>query len=130
MKLGYHTGYWSSGPPAGVAEAVIEADRLGFDSVWTAEAYGSDALTPLAWWGAATKNIKLPTNIMQMSARTPAAAGMAAITLDHLSRGRFVVASTLCVPPAAARSLEFGHGQNRARHYRFRTPRRRGGLGR
>jgi F420-dependent oxidoreductase-like protein len=91
VKLGYHTGYWSSGPPAGVAEAVIEADRLGFDSVWTAEAYGSDALTPLAWWGAATKNIKLATNIMQMSARTPAAAGMAAITLDHLSGGRFVL---------------------------------------
>ena len=91
MKLGYHTGYWSSGPPAGVAEAVIEADRLGFDSVWTAEAYGSDALTPLAWWGAATKNIKLATNIMQMSARTPAAAGMAAITLDHLSGGRFML---------------------------------------
>ena len=91
MKLGYHTGYWSAGPPAGTAEAVVEADRLGFDSVWTAEAYGSDALTPLAWWGAATKNIKLATNIMQMAARTPAAAGMAAITLDHLSGGRFVL---------------------------------------
>ncbi|AHI00275.1 LLM class F420-dependent oxidoreductase [Kutzneria viridogrisea] len=91
MKLGYHTGYWSAGPPAGVAEAVLEADRLGFDSVWTAEAYGSDALTPLAWWGAATKNIRLATNIMQMAARTPTAAAMAAITLDHLSGGRFVL---------------------------------------
>src|SRR5439155_17629124 len=85
MKLGMSTGYWGAGPPKGAAEAVIEADRLGFDSVWTAEAYGSDALTPLAWWGAATSHVKLGTAIMQMSARTPAATAMAAMTLDHLS---------------------------------------------
>ncbi|MER7457922.1 LLM class F420-dependent oxidoreductase [Micromonospora sp. NPDC126480] len=91
MKLGYTTGYWSSGPPAGVAEAVAEADRLGFDSVWAAEAYGSDCLTPLAWWGASTSRVRLGTNIMQMSARTPTAAAMAALTLDHLSGGRFVL---------------------------------------
>src|SRR5215467_3794105 len=54
MKIGLSTGYWGSGPPAGAAEAVMEAERLGFDSIWTAEAYGSDALTPLAWWGAST----------------------------------------------------------------------------
>ena len=53
LKLGYSTGYWSSGPPAGALDAIKEADRLGFDSVWSAEAYGSDALTPLAWWGVA-----------------------------------------------------------------------------
>ena len=47
-------GYWKAGPPAGALEAVQEAERLGFDSVWTAEAYGSDAFTPLAWWGAAS----------------------------------------------------------------------------
>ena len=52
MELGYNTGYWGSGPPAGAAAAIAEAERLGFESVWTAEAYGSDALTPLAWWGA------------------------------------------------------------------------------
>ncbi|MSY08902.1 MAG: LLM class flavin-dependent oxidoreductase, partial [Actinobacteria bacterium] len=91
MKLGYNTGYWSAGPPAGADEAVLEADRLGFDSVWTAEAYGSDALTPLAWWGANTQNVRLGTAIMQMSARTPTAAAMAAITLDHLSKGRFIL---------------------------------------
>ena len=91
MKLGLNTGYWSAGVPAGAAEAVIEADRLGFSSVWTAEAYGSDALTPLAWWGAATKQIQLGTAIVQMSARTPAATAMAAITLDHLSGGRFIL---------------------------------------
>src|SRR3981189_3652307 len=49
MKLGYHLGYWSSGPPADALEAVIQAEELGFDSVWTAEGYGSDAFTPLAW---------------------------------------------------------------------------------
>ncbi|MFR9777018.1 LLM class F420-dependent oxidoreductase [Micromonospora sp. MS34] len=91
MKLGYTTGYWSSGPPAGVAEAIAEADRLGFDSVWAAEAYGSDCLTPLAWWGASTSRVRLGTNIMQMSARTPTAAAMAALTLDHLSGGRFIL---------------------------------------
>ncbi|MEY4248352.1 MAG: hypothetical protein RIS69_1899, partial [Actinomycetota bacterium] len=91
MKLGYNTGYWSAGPPAGADEAVKEADRLGFDSIWTAEAYGSDALTPLAWWGANTTNVRLGTAIMQMSARTPTAAAMAAITLDHLSNGRFIL---------------------------------------
>jgi len=51
LKLGLNTGYWSAGPPPGAEEAVAEADRLGFDSVWAAEAYGSDVLTPLAWWG-------------------------------------------------------------------------------
>ncbi|SFI56338.1 probable F420-dependent oxidoreductase, Rv3520c family [Amycolatopsis sacchari] len=91
MKLGYHIGYWQSGPPEGALEAITTAEELGFDSVWTAEAYGSDAFTPLAWWGAATSRIKLGTNIVQMSARTPAAVGMSALTLDHLSGGRFVL---------------------------------------
>jgi F420-dependent oxidoreductase-like protein len=59
--------------------------------MWTAEAYGSDALTPLAWWGAATSTLRLGTSIMQLAARTPTAAAMAAITLDHLSGGRFIL---------------------------------------
>jgi len=91
LKLGLNLNYWAGGPPPGAAEAVLEADRLGFDSVWTAEAYGSDALTPLAWWGAATERIKLGTAIAQISARTPAATAMAAMTLDHLSNGRFIL---------------------------------------
>ncbi len=91
IKLGYNTGYWSAGPPAGALDAIKEAERLGFDSVWTAEAYGSDAVTPLAWWGAHTERIKLGTGIMQMSARTPAATAMAAMSLDHLSGGRFIL---------------------------------------
>jgi F420-dependent oxidoreductase-like protein len=90
-KLGYMLGYWGAQPPVGVPDALQEAERLGFDSCWTAEAYGSDALTPLAWWGAATSRIKLGTAICQLSARTPTAMAMAALTLDHLSEGRFVL---------------------------------------
>ena len=92
VKLGYSIGYWPpTGPPPGAAEIIAEADRLGFDSLWTAEAYGSDALTPLAWWGAQTERMRLGTAIAQISARTPAATAMAAITMDHLSGGRFVL---------------------------------------
>jgi F420-dependent oxidoreductase-like protein len=91
LKLGLNVGYWAGGPPPGAAETVREADRLGFDSMWTAEAYGSDALVPLTWWGAATEKIKLGTAIMQISARTPAATAMAAMSLDHLSGGRMIL---------------------------------------
>ncbi len=91
LRLGLNTGYWAGGPPPGAAESIKEAERLGFDSVWTAEAYGSDALMPLAWWGAETQRIKLGTAIVQISARTPAATAMAAMTLDHLSGGRVIL---------------------------------------
>ncbi len=91
LKLGYNTGYWSAGPPPGAMEAIAEAERLGYESLWAAEAYGSDAFTPLAWWGSQTSNIKLGTGIAQMSARTPAATAMAALTLDHLCEGRFIL---------------------------------------
>ena len=90
LKIGYSTGYWSQGPPKRALETIQEAERLGFHSIWTAEAYGSDALTPLAWWGAHTETLQLGTSIMQLSARTPAATAMAALTLDHLSGGRFI----------------------------------------
>jgi F420-dependent oxidoreductase-like protein len=91
MRLGYSLGYWSAGPPPGALETVIAAERLGFDSVWTSEAYGSDAFTPLAWWGSRTERVRLGTAIAQISARTPTATAMAALTLDHLSGGRFVL---------------------------------------
>jgi F420-dependent oxidoreductase-like protein len=91
LRLGLNLGYWGGGPPPGAQESVLEADRLGFDSVWSAEAYGSDALVPLAWWGARTERIKLGTAIVQISARTPAATAMAAMTLDHLSGGRVIL---------------------------------------
>jgi F420-dependent oxidoreductase-like protein len=91
LKLGFNVGYWSGGPPPGALESVQEAERLGFESIWTAEAYGSDALLPLAWWGSHTETIKLGTAIVQISARTPAATAMAAMTLDHLSGGRMIL---------------------------------------
>src|SRR5699024_2161531 len=89
--IGLHLGYWSVGPPQDAPETIRTAEELGFDSVWTAEAYGSDAFTPLAWWGAGTSRIKLGTNITQMAARTPTATAIAALTLDHLSGGRFIL---------------------------------------
>jgi F420-dependent oxidoreductase-like protein len=91
MRLALSMGYWSAGPPPDLLESVVEAERLGFDSVWTAEAYGSDALTPLAWVGSHTTRMRLGTAICQIPARTPAATAMAAMTLDHLSGGRFIL---------------------------------------
>lgn len=91
MKLGLQIGYWGTGPLPETPSLIAEAESLGYDSVWTAEAYGSDALTPLAWWGSQTSNVRLGTSVCQISARTPAAMAMAAITLDHLSGGRFIL---------------------------------------
>jgi F420-dependent oxidoreductase-like protein len=91
LKLGLNFGYWTGGPPPNAVEGLQEAERLGFDSCWTAEAYGSDCLTPLAWWGSHTERIKLGTALVQMSARTPAATAMAAMSMDHLSGGRFIL---------------------------------------
>jgi F420-dependent oxidoreductase-like protein len=92
VKLGLNTGFWASRAPAATTlVAINEAERLGFDSIWTSEAYGCDVLTPLAWWGSHTARVRLGTSIMQISARRPTAAAMAAITLDHLSGGRFIL---------------------------------------
>jgi F420-dependent oxidoreductase-like protein len=91
LKLGLNFGYWAGGPPPGALESLKEAEKLGFESCWTAEAYGSDALIPLAWWGSETERIKLGTAIVQISARSPAATAMAAMTLDHLSGGRMIL---------------------------------------
>jgi F420-dependent oxidoreductase-like protein len=91
MKVGLQAGYWGAGPPEGVERQIAEAEALGVDSLWTAEAYGSDALTPLAWWGSQTTSMRLGTSICQMSARTPTALAMAALTLDHLCGGRVLL---------------------------------------
>jgi F420-dependent oxidoreductase-like protein len=91
LKLGLQIGYWAGGPPPGITETLAEAEKLGYDSVWTAEAYGSDCLTPLAWWGSRTERLKLGTALVQISARQPAATAMAAMTMDHLSGGRFIL---------------------------------------
>ncbi|MFD5826439.1 LLM class F420-dependent oxidoreductase [Lentzea sp. NPDC060358] len=91
MKLGLQLGYWGAGPPSNAAELVAAAEGFGFDAVFAAEAWGSDAFTPLAWWGSETERVRLGTSVVQMSARTPAACAMHALTLDHLSGGRFVL---------------------------------------
>ena len=91
MKLALQLGYWSAQPPPDALDKILEAERLGYDVVFAAESWGSDAFTPLAWWGSQTSRIKLGTSIVQISARTPAATAMHAITLDHLSGGRLVL---------------------------------------
>ncbi len=90
MRLGLALGY--SGSHFSIDLGFVQhAERLGFHSVWSAEAYGSDAVVPLAWVGAHTSTIKLATGIMQLPGRTPANTAMTAMTLDHLSGGRFVL---------------------------------------
>jgi len=91
MKLGLYLGY-SGAKMSLPVEKVQLAERLGYDSVWTAEAYGSDAITPLAYLAAVTRRIRLGTGIMQLAARTPAAAAMAVATLDALAGGDRVIA--------------------------------------
>jgi F420-dependent oxidoreductase-like protein len=91
MKLGLVWGYWTAQPPTDIVEISREAEACGFDSVWTAESWGSDAFTPLTWIAAHTERIKLGTSVVQLSARTPVATAMAAMTLDHLSGGRVIL---------------------------------------
>ncbi len=91
MKLGLQLGYWGAKPPTNDAELVAAAEEAGFDTVFTAEAWGSDAFTPLAWWGRETTRMRLGTSVVQLSARTPTACAMAALTLDHLSGGRHIL---------------------------------------
>jgi F420-dependent oxidoreductase-like protein len=105
MRLGLNAGY-SGGQMSLNLDLVLEAERLGFDSVWTAEAYGSDAISPLAWIGARTSKIRLGTAIMQMPARTPAMTAMTAMTLDALSGGRFI----LGIGPSGPQVVEGWHG--------------------
>ena len=106
MRLGLNVGY--SGARVELPlDMILEADRLGYYAVWTAEAYGSDCITPLAWIGALTKNIKLGTAIMQMPARTPAMTAMTAITLDQLSGGRLLLGLGLSGPQV----VEGWHGR-------------------
>ncbi|OKI05020.1 LLM class F420-dependent oxidoreductase [Streptomyces sp. CB02923] len=98
MRLGLALGYWGRGPDPRHVELAQEAERLGYDSVWTAEAWGSDAFTTLTWIAAHTTRIKLGTAIAQMAARTPTATAMQALTLDHLSGGRMLLGLGLSGP--------------------------------
>ncbi|MGN6166551.1 MAG: LLM class F420-dependent oxidoreductase [Solirubrobacteraceae bacterium] len=112
MKLGVNVGYWGLGMGASdQLEVVQEAERLGYDSVWTAEAYGSDAATVLAWLAAQTDRIRLGSAIFQMPGRTPAMTAMTAATIDQLSGGRMMLGIGSSGPQVA----EGWHGQRFAR---------------
>ena len=91
MRISVSAGYWSAGPPPGAADLFEAAERIGIDQIWTAEAYGSDAWTPLAWWGSRTERIKLGTAVSQLSARPPVTLAMTAMTMDHLTQGRVLL---------------------------------------
>src|SRR5205814_7769833 len=88
MRISVSADYWSSGPPPGAPDLFETAELIGIDQIWTAEAYGSDAWTPLAWWGSRTSRIKLGTAVSQLSARPPVTLAMTAMTMDHLTQGR------------------------------------------
>ena len=106
IRFGLNVGY--SGAQLAIdMDLVREAERLGFHSVWTAEAYGSDAVTPLAWIGGQTTKIHLGSAIMQMSARTPAMTASTATSLDQLSGGRFLLGLGVSGPQV----VEGWHGQ-------------------
>ncbi|MFI1563156.1 LLM class F420-dependent oxidoreductase [Streptomyces sp. NPDC020490] len=98
MRLGLALGYWGRGPRADHVPLAQEAERLGYDSVWTAESWGSDAFTPLTWIAAHTSTIKLGTAVAQMAARPPTTTAMHALTLDHLSGGRVLLGLGLSGP--------------------------------
>jgi F420-dependent oxidoreductase-like protein len=91
MKIAVTAGYWSAGPPPGAADLFTAAERAGVDQIWTAEAYGSDAWTPLAWWGSRTSRVRLGTAVSQLSARPPVTLAMTAMTMDHLTQGRILL---------------------------------------
>ena len=112
MKLGVHIGYWGLGlSSADQLEIVQEAERLGYDSVWAAEAYGSDAASVLGWLAAGTRTIKLGSAIFQMPARSPAMTAMTAATIDQLSGGRM----RLGIGSSGPQVAEGWHGQRFAR---------------
>src|ERR687895_2975838 len=108
MRLGLNVGYWGLGLTAGEQlELIREAEAAGFDSVWAAEAYGSDAATVLAWIAGQTERIRIGSAIFQMPGRTPAMTAMTAATLDHLSNGRMILGIGSSGPQVA----EGWHGQ-------------------
>src|SRR5437660_9173492 len=120
MKLGVHVGYWGLGMgPQDQLQVVQEAERLGYDSVWAAEAYGSDAATVLAWLAAGTTQIKLGSAIFQMPGRTPALTAMTAATIDELSGGRMILGIGSSGPQVAEgwHGQRFGRQLQRTRDY-------------
>lgn len=118
MRLGLNLGYWGASPADNVALAQ-EADRLGFHSVWTAEAYGSDAVSPLVWLAAKTEKINVGTAIMQMTARAPAMTAMTAVTIDLLTGGRMLLGIGASGPQVVEgwHGVPYGKPVTRAREY-------------
>jgi F420-dependent oxidoreductase-like protein len=118
VKLGFLVGYSGAGMALPL-DRVIEAERLGFDSVWTSEAYGSDAVSPAAWLLARTTRIQVGTAIMQMPARTPAMAAMTAMTLGALSGGRFILGLGASGPQVVEgwHGVPYGRPVQRTREY-------------
>ena len=120
MKLGVHVGYWGLGLSADDQLALVqEAERLGYDSVWTAEAYGSDAATILGWLAQATSRIRLGSAIFQMPGRSAAMTAMTAATLDQLSGGRMILGIGTSGPQVAEgwHGQRFGRQLQRTREY-------------
>jgi F420-dependent oxidoreductase-like protein len=120
MRLGLNLGYWGMGLTAGdQLDLVRTAEDAGFDSVWAAEAYGSDVATVLAWLAAQTERIKLGSGIFQMPARSPAMTAMTAATLDHLSDGRVLLGIGSSGPQVAEgwHGQRFAHQLQRTREY-------------
>ena len=120
MKLGVHLGYWGLGLTSDDQKEIVqEAERLDFDSVWTAEAYGSDAATILGWLAAVTTKIKLGSAIFQMPGRSPAMTAMTAATLDVLSEGRMLLGIGSSGPQVAEgwHGQRFGKQIQRTREY-------------
>src|SRR4051812_27948159 len=108
MRLGLHVGYWGLGLTAEQQLELVQlAESVGYDSVWAAEAYGSDTATVLAWLAGQTEKIKLGSAIFQMPGRTPAMTAMTAATLDILSNGRMLLGIGSSGPQVA----EGWHGQ-------------------
>src|SRR6266403_2331646 len=107
MKLALNQGLSGAATLSGEIERVLEAERLGYDSVWTSESYGSDAVTTATWIAARTQRMHVGTAIMQMAGRTPAATAMTAMTLDSLSGGRFRLGLGVSGPQV----VEGWHGQ-------------------
>lgn len=111
LKVALTFGYWGRGPRPGLVEAIRAADDAGVDSIWTAESWGNDAFTFAAWVAAHTTRCRIGTGIVQLAARTPVATAMAAITMDHLSNGRFILGLGVSGPQV----VEGWYGQPSAR---------------
>ncbi len=118
MRLGLNVGYWGAGM-GGDLGLVLEAERLGFHSVWVAEAYGSDAVTVLSWFAARTERIRVGSGILQIPARTPAMTAMTAATLDELSGGRFLLGLGVSGPQVVEgwHGVAYGKPLGRTREY-------------